>query len=79
MSHISHVLISGRPVSMHDAEKYIFHHACMTGYDPSEVNAIWSRLTEGDRDDAEDAAAELEAIDLDGALEFILDDWDEDC
>lgn len=79
MSNIEQVLINGIPVTLEAAESHIFHQAALTGYDPSEVNIILSRLTEGDREDAEDAAAELEAIDLDGAIEFILSDWEEDC
>lgn len=74
MSYVSDVLINGREVSLKQAADHIFNHAALTGYDPEEVNAIWSRLLEGDFEDACDAAAELEAIDLDSAIEFILDD-----
>lgn len=74
MSNIEQVLINGREVDIAQAEEHVLQCALFHGYDPDEVNAIWSRLTEGDRDDSEDAAAELEAIDLDGSLEFILSD-----
>lgn len=74
---IEEVLLNGAPIEIDQAKKYIYDMAIYTGYDPAEVDGLWGRLTGLDYEDALDAASELEAIDLESAIEFFLEEPDE--
>lgn len=78
MTYISEVLLNGKEITLGAAEQYMGDVAMKHGLDPAEFNEIWSRLIEGDYDEAQDAAAECEWLDTTSSVEFILVDNEED-
>ncbi|MBT8450071.1 MAG: hypothetical protein KJO69_10295 [Gammaproteobacteria bacterium] len=64
---------NGTQIPLGVAQELIYNSAAMTGYDPEEVESMWSRMMEPMFDDDPQLAAdELAEIDPDRGIEFVI-------